>query len=132
MNVQTLSATDRYELEQKEIRRRKIRARIALEKRIVNRVIKTFLKDGCAITLSYGDCENPVVKSTKFSEFREHLMACDEEWLIVYKNGKRIGFVYFVYGNDGYDVICDYQSSLEAYMSEVDKYVNKIMGWENE
>lgn len=128
MNVQNLSAADRYELEQKEIRRRKIRARIALEKRIVNRLIKTFLKDGCQVTLEY-DEEYAVVKSTKFSDFRGQIMACDEEKLRVYKNGKCIGSVFLVYGNDGYDVICDYHNSLSSYIEEVDKYIDKIMGW---
>jgi hypothetical protein len=30
--------------------------------------------------------------------------------------GTYIGMVYFVYGNDGFDVICDYSVSLETLL----------------
>lgn len=129
MNVQPITDADRARMEEKEMRRRRIQVRRALEIRIVNRLLKLLLKDGCSVTLSYGDGDDVVIKSRKFTDFHADIMACDQEWLRVYKNDKHIGTVFLVYGNEGHDVICDYHNSLSSYIEEVDKFIKTIMRW---
>jgi hypothetical protein len=37
----------------------------------------------------------------------------DEEYLIFYYGGSKIGWVQLVYGNTGFDVVCDHTQSTE-------------------
>lgn len=43
----------------------------------------------------------------------EEVMSCDDGYFIVFLNGKRVGFIWFVFGNSPEEVICDYAVSLE-------------------
>jgi hypothetical protein len=53
------------------------------------------------------------------------LMSTDEDYLMVYEPGKkeRLGWIHLVYGNDGYDVVSDYTTNLEALVDPItEKY----------
>lgn len=43
----------------------------------------------------------------------EHLMACDDSTLHTWKDGEGNSHVYFVLGNEPFEVACDYGVSLE-------------------
>lgn len=53
-------------------------------------------------------------RAKDFRKMMNEIRQCDEEYLI-FKNadGKRIGSVFLVYGNDGYDVINDHTDNDE-------------------
>jgi hypothetical protein len=60
------------------------------------------------------------------------MMSVDEETLCVYKKQNNeinpfeaIGSVFFVYGNDGWDVIADYSVSLEEQMDIINKFIEE-------
>jgi hypothetical protein len=86
-----------------------------VEKKIVRKVIKDALAAGYALTVHNGG-DTVLEPSTNASEILETMFATDDEYLVYYKEGKRVGWVYFVYGNDGWDVVCDHTTNLEEVM----------------
>ena len=46
----------------------------------------------------------------------EEVMSCDDGHFIAFLNGKRVGFIWFVFGNEPDEVICDYAVTLEHIM----------------
>lgn len=58
----------------------------------------------------------------------EALQTTDSDFLFCYPapDTGRKGFVMFVYGNDGYDVICDYTSNLEDILISVNQYADDL------
>lgn len=87
--------------------------RIKLERKIVRKAVKDLLAKYS--TISVNDGEIWVLKrSTDLTEVMKALFSTDEDSIAVYDaSGNRQGSVYFVYGNDGYDVIADYSIGLE-------------------
>src|SRR5262245_36999884 len=86
--------------------------RIAVERRSVRRVAKGLIAAGYAISVNDGE-EIVVKKSTKITEIVKATMSTDEDYFLVSKPGCKNSFVRFVYGNGGWDVICDYGMSLD-------------------
>ena len=95
----------------------------AIEQAIIKTLIQDALDFGYTIFYYNGEVgEPPVVVSLQHSASREEatktIMAevgvSDEEKVVIYNHkNKRVGSVFFVFGNDGYDVICDHTSSKE-------------------
>ena len=57
------------------------------------------------------------------------IMNTDEDVLHIRRPGEaRSAFVLLVYGNDGWDVICDYQTSLEDLLAPVNAYAATMEG----
>ena len=86
-----------------------IRRRILVERAIIRALIKGLLEIGAKLSIDDGDCEH---HSSDLNALMADVGACDEEWLRVSLNGQR-GFFFFVYGNDGWDVIADNSQWLE-------------------
>ena len=89
------------------------------------------LAAGFSLSIDNGDTEAPYSKSRK--DILKGMYQTDEEYLYVRKAGSSGSFawVYFVYGNDGWDVISDYTVNLESLIGEgtdvqkvVDKYAD--------
>lgn len=94
--------------------------------RNIERKIAAAAVDGLlekSFLISVFDGEGVVLKkSTSKEAVMEAMFSTDEDYLYAYtRDGKRVGFVRFVYGNDGWDVICDHSSSLEEALCEADK-----------
>lgn len=98
--------------------------RIATEKAVIRAFVKTALADGCAISVYDGEAY-ALKKSTNVTEIMKAIMSTDEDRLNVWKDGKQIGWVYLVYGNDGWDVINDYTTNLEPLMADCIKVQDK-------
>ena len=84
-------------------------------------VLRRFCLDAIAAgyTLSLHNGEDWCVKKVKTAkEVLDAAFSVDEERLYVFDGDKRLGGVFLVYGNDGYDVICDYHTSLEPLMEK--------------
>lgn len=98
-----------------------VRHRRRIEIQIVRKTIRELTKAGYMLTADNGEYET---KGTE-RELMDNLFACDEAHLRTVKDG-RGSSVFFVMGNDGYDVINDYGMSLEPVMNIVDAYVDKL------
>jgi hypothetical protein len=94
-----------------------IKQRQTLERRIVRAVANDALKQGYAVTVDDGSGPDALAldKSTRLADIMAAIMSTDEDLISFYKDGKREGAVYFVYGNDGYDVICDHTANDATY-----------------
>lgn len=92
----------------------KIETRQKIEREIVTRVVNDALAEGFAIQIDNGgdDCEfeHP---SHNQQEILSHLFATDDEKLFLYRGYAYRGFIQFIYGNDGTDVIADHTASVE-------------------
>ena len=99
-----------------------MRPHLRVEANIISRAIGGFLKGGCAISVFDGE-EFAVQKSTSRAEIEAECFATEETTFNVWKDGKKIGFVWFIHGN-GHDVISDYSDSpeLEAMMASAIKF----------
>jgi len=82
------------------------------QKRIARAAISGLLAAGYSLTVHDGE-EDTLVDSTERRTILDALFTTDEDYLIASKNGKREGWVRFVYGSDGWDVINDYTTNLE-------------------
>lgn len=107
-----------------------VRKRQRIEKTIIRALLIAGIGSGYTISVNNGE-EIVLKESTDRLAIMRELMSVDEETLIFHKDGKRAG-VFLTYGNDGYDVICDYNTSLEPLMAVPDKlsdaYQEKIWG----
>ena len=104
-----------------------VKARMAIERRIVKRAVKDLIEAG--FPLSVYDGENESAKtSTDYKLLHDALMETDEDFVNVWENGKRIGWVRFTYGNDGYDVISDYTVNLEDALKSVNDFADTLDG----
>ena len=107
-----------------------VRARVAIERKIVKRTVSDLLAAG--YELAVHDGEDWHERTTDAAKLHAALMETDEDRLFVYKvdgpHGKRdwYGWVFFVYGNDGYDVISDYTVNLENDLAAVNAYADTL------
>lgn len=90
----------------------KIRQQV--EKHIVERVVMDALAAGYEISVHDGE-ETVVRRSTNPDQIIKAMFSTDEDYLYLYKPKQRgvEGWVHFVYGNSGHDVISDHLSSPE-------------------
>ena len=91
-----------------------VRRRQAVEARVVRRIVSDLLKAGYALSVSDGEYGWLIRRSTNKAAILHQMMEMDEDNLTVFTtDGVRVGGVYFVYGNDGWDVVNDYSVALE-------------------
>jgi len=104
-----------------------VEQRRKIERRIVSRVVKDALRAGHTLSVNNGGDEFEISKSSSYRDVMDSLMATDEETLILHDDsGAKVGGVFFVYGNDGYDVICDYSSRLEQFLKGAGELSDKL------
>jgi hypothetical protein len=102
-----------------------VRARVAVERRIVKRTVKDLLEAGYTLSVFDGE-EESAMTSTDYKLLHDALLNTDQDFLNVWVNGKRFGWVRFVYGNDGYDVISDYTVNLEDALKGVNEFASSL------
>lgn len=101
--------------------------RIAVEHKIVKKTIKTLLAAG--YLLSVNDGEGVTGLTIDEATLYSHLFDLDDAYLEVFRRDApsvRLGWVRFVFGNDGFDVISDYTTSLEEILKPVNEYANRF------
>jgi hypothetical protein len=99
-----------------------VNQRQAIEKRIVASAIADLLEAGFVITVNDGE-EDVLLLSDDEEKIAAAMMSTDEDLLIAQHpsdkpEDKPRGWVRFIYGNDGPDVINDYTTNLEPYLAE--------------
>lgn len=110
----------------------KIKDRIVIERAIVRKLCELVIAKGCTVSINDGE-DWPVKRSRDMAEIMHNICACDEETIKIRdKNDMAVGSVWLVYGNDGWDVISDYHTSLDTdpavtgVMDEVNAYANSL------
>lgn len=95
-----------------------IRQRILIERAIIRRAVRDILAaEGGAYCISVHDGESwPVKRSRDLDEIMADIGQCDDETIRIRRvdspsGSVSSGNVYFVYGNDGWDVIADHTDS---------------------
>lgn len=105
-----------------------IAKRIKVERRVISAFVKEVLRNRLAITVDNGE-DKPVEKSTSYRAIMAAIMATDEEHLRVFDPaGRHVGSAFMVYGNDGWDVIADYHTTLEPLMKPVEIVIDRLGG----
>ena len=102
-----------------------IQARILVEYEIISSLVDELLEQGCLISINDGD-GIALRKSTDRTKILESIMSVDEEHLIVYHQTGRLGSIFLVYGNDGWDVVNDYSTSLEPCIPQTLALIDKL------
>lgn len=100
--------------------------RIATEQDIVTRVIDVLLAAGYSLTFDDGEGYRPLVPTKDRAALLAEAMEVDDERLRAYVGTDLKGWVYFVYGNSGYDVISDYTVNLESTLKPVNDYADTL------
>lgn len=110
-----------------------VKARQRVERSIARRVVLDALRAGYSLSVFDGE-EVTLKHSRKPKEILAALFTTDEDHLLFHKvvegepevgsvmlrtniSNVDSGWVRFVYGNDGYDVICDYTTNLEEVLT---------------
>lgn len=104
-----------------------VKLRQKMECRIARRIILDGKKAGYTFNINNGGDENELKEPTdNVKLLLDTMFATDDEHLLVYKDGKRYGWVYFIYGNgnSGLDVVSDYTTNLEHIMEGVNKMLD--------
>jgi hypothetical protein len=101
-----------------------LKNRIKMEQRIVKLTVKTLINAGYELSVFDGE-EQSAWTGTDVKMLHDALMNTDEDYLYTRKDGKK-SFVQFVYGNDGWDVICDHGVSLTAVLAPVTALTDKL------
>ena len=99
------------------------RRRIAVERQIVTALIDRALAEG--YELSVHDGEEWHLWTTDRAEVIDNIMEADEDRLYLRKDG-HTAWVYLVYGNEGWTVICDYNVSLEALLAPINALAESL------
>lgn len=86
--------------------------RRSMEKSVARRAVKDLIAAGYSLTLDNGDEDEPIKDSRDAQAVLKEMFGVDDERLYARK-GKKNYWVFFVYGNDGYDVISDYTVGLD-------------------
>ncbi|MBB6559601.1 hypothetical protein HNP48_002268 [Acidovorax soli] len=115
-----------------------IRLRILVERAVIRRAVTDILsvvcEEGPAYTISVDDGEDiPLAHSRDVNAIMDEVCACDEERLVVRRvpaegsdRRQLFGSIYLVYGNDGWDVMCDYHVSLEEVLAGANRFADDI------
>jgi hypothetical protein len=104
-----------------------LKHRIAVERELVRLTVEIALKEGFWIGVANGaDDEMPPRDDAE--AILADMFQTDEEKIYLYRpeglahwgpDYPAYGWVYFVYGNSGWDVVCDYTTNLEDIMKPV-------------
>lgn len=94
-----------------------VKLRILMERAIIRALVTELLKVGANIRIDNGEY---TIECTTLAETMSEIQATDEETLRVEIDGRK-GVYDLAYGNDGYDVICDWSLWLEGL-----EFSNKI------
>jgi hypothetical protein len=112
--------------------RKRIEARQALERRVIRRTVRTLKAAGYAMRVHSGEafeCERTQNERTIMAAVQQ----TDAEHLYVYAPSTtsatgwaRMGSIFLVYGNDGWDVIADHTVNLSEVLEPVSQYADKL------
>jgi hypothetical protein len=89
-----------------------------MEAVIVRNAVHELLDHGFTLSVDNGGDDYEIDRSVDAEAVIAQLGHTDEDRLMARTGDTIKGWVHFVYGNDGYDVICDMTVSLEPYLPD--------------
>jgi hypothetical protein len=96
--------------------------RMELERQMASALVKACLARGLTVTVNNGE-DIAITRSTDYRAIMDALWQTDEEHLILHDAlGRRQGWFFLVYGNDGHDLVCDY-----GITATTDEIWNKVV-----
>lgn len=103
--------------------------RALVERRIVRSLVDEILGHGLLISVDDGEEEHPLTNDRE--AILDALIEVDEDRVNVYYQENDLepsyqGQVFLVYGNDGWDVICDYSISVEKFISKTNALAGEL------
>lgn len=101
------------------------KVRLEVERRIAQQAIADLLEAGYTLGVNDGE-EITIKESTDAEAVLKAMATTDEDYLLAYRDGKRVGWVRFIYGNDGWDVINDYTTNLEEALTKTTALTDKF------
>lgn len=101
--------TDQEILERHDV---EVRPRCRMELQIVDKLLELAKAAGYAMKIIQYEEEGEKTPE----DVKDALFNLDEAHLEFYKDGKRVGWVFLVFGNDGFDLISDYTCRLEEFL----------------
>ncbi|CAA2140489.1 hypothetical protein [Hyphomicrobium sp. ghe19] len=103
-----------------------LRTRVDLERRICRKTIRALKAAGYELRVHSGDDWETPKKATEDNLMRA-MFNLDDAWLMVFMPGEeeREGWVRFVFGNSGWDVMSDYTTNLEDVLKPVNDYADR-------
>jgi hypothetical protein len=101
-----------------------VKMRQEVERKIATAFVTKAIQSDFALTVDNGDGESKQLLSIK--DTLTEMFQGGDDCVYVYKISEKgipacIGWVWFVYGNDGWDVISDYTTNLESLMGPANK-----------
>jgi hypothetical protein len=87
-----------------------IKFRQAVERHLVRQFIRDAIRLGFTLSVDDGEDGYFIERSSDPKAVLKACLQMDEDRIYVYPKGStdRVGWVYFVYGNEGFDVLSDY------------------------
>lgn len=92
----------------------KHKPRQIIERALVLCIVEDAIKAGYSLTVESldGDEEAPeIAKSKDADAILKAMFQGDEDRVTIYDDTLRLGWLFFVYGNDGWDVLSDYSAN---------------------
>lgn len=102
-----------------------VKARQRVERTIARRVVLDALRLGYTLSVNNGGDDDEIPPTTEAKAVLAAMFATDDEYLKLHKDGRYVGWVRFIYGNDGWDVVNDYTCNLDAVMAGADALAEK-------
>ena len=104
-----------------------VQTRQGIERQIIERIVKDALAAGFEITVDDGGDEPSLKRSTDQDAIMAAVMLTDEDRLYYNQPGQPLqGWVRLVYGNDGWDVVCDYTTNLEPLLAGANAEADRL------
>ncbi|EDI1797361.1 hypothetical protein AXJ42_22300 [Salmonella enterica subsp. enterica serovar Newport] len=104
----------------------KVELRQKIERAIAREAIKGLLADDFKISVFDGE-QTTLKHSTDAAEIEAAMFTTDEDQLHVeHQHVAEKGWVLFIYGNDGHDVIADHTTNLELSLKGASELADKI------
>jgi hypothetical protein len=105
-----------------------VKPRILVERVLVRATAETLIAAGYTLRLNDGEgWASP--KDANVAQIMDGCMSTDEDTLHVYTTGgqrQHFGWVRFIYGNDGWDVIADHTTNLEEVLKPVNDFAETL------
>ena len=103
-----------------------VKARQRLERMIARRLILDAIAAGYSLNVNNGGDRSELIRpSRNVREVLSVMFATDDEHLLFFKDGKRVGWAWLIYGNSGWDVISDYSTNLDPIMAGASALADK-------
>jgi len=108
-----------------------VKPRILVERRIAVCLVEELLEQGFSISV-FGSEDWTLKRSVNRDEILSAMSTTDDDQLRVRRvDGEKIGgystgWFHLVYGNDGPDVLSDYSTNMEPFMTKTNALIDKL------